>query len=84
MESMASHKRQRFFPARPVRDVLKFLLDFAQVYDGDGELVHAQLVAAPAHVKAFAQLMQGCIDDFEARYGVIDTEAPAAVQRPAG
>ena len=63
---------------------LEFLLDFAQVYDGDGELVHAQLVAAPAHVKAFAQLMQGCIDDFEARYGVIDTEAPAAVQRPAG
>lgn len=58
---------------------LEFLLDFAQAYDdGGGELVHAQLVAAPAKAKAFTLLMQGCIADFEARFGVIDTEAPAA------
>lgn len=64
---------------------LEFLLDFAQAYDdGVGELVHTQLVAAPAKVKAFARLMQGCIDDFEARFGAIDTDAPAAEPPPAG
>ena len=50
---------------------LEFLLDFAQAYEGSTELVHAQLVAAPAHVKQFTALMQGCISDYEQRYGVI-------------
>ena len=53
---------------------LEFLLDFAQAYDGSGELVHAHLVAAPAHVKQFADLMQGCIRDYEQRYGSIPVE----------
>ncbi|MDO9074818.1 MAG: DUF3467 domain-containing protein [Rubrivivax sp.] len=55
---------------------LEFLLDFAQVYDGSAEFVHAQLVAAPAHVKQFASLMQGCINDYETRYGVIALDGP--------
>lgn len=55
---------------------LEFLLDFAQVHDGSAELVHAQLVAAPAHVKQFAELMQGCIRDYEARYGAIALDHP--------
>ena len=50
---------------------LEFLLDFAQAHDGSAEFVHAQLVAAPAHVKQFAELMQGCIRDYEQRYGAI-------------
>ena len=54
---------------------LEFLLDFAQAYDGSHELVHAHLVAAPAHVKQFAQLMQGCIRDYEQRYGSIPVES---------
>ena len=53
---------------------LEFLLDFAQAYDGSRELVHAHLVAAPAHVKQFAELMQGCIRDYEQRYGSIPLE----------
>lgn len=53
---------------------LEFLLDFAQAYAGSAELVHAQLVAAPAHVKQFTALMQGCISDYERRWGPIDTE----------
>lgn len=36
--------------------------------------MHAQLVAGPAHVKQFAALMQGCINDYESRYGPIDTD----------
>jgi hypothetical protein len=50
---------------------LEFLLDFAQAYEGSGELVHAQLVAAPAHVKQFSVLLQGCVADYEQRYGPI-------------
>jgi hypothetical protein len=50
---------------------LEFLLDFAQAYDGRGELTHTRLVAAPAHVKQFAALMQGCLADYEKRYGPI-------------
>ena len=53
---------------------LEFLLDFAQAHDGSAEFVHAQLVAAPAHVKQFTELMQGCIRDYEARYGAIAVE----------
>lgn len=53
---------------------LEFLLDFAHAYEDSEEVVHAQLVAAPAHVKQFAALMQGCIGDYEARYGVIQTD----------
>lgn len=50
---------------------LEFLIDFAQAYAGSGEVVHAQLVAAPAHVKQFVALMQGCVADYERRYGPI-------------
>lgn len=50
---------------------LEFLLDFAQAYENSDEVVHAQLVAAPAHVKQFAELMNGCINAYELRYGVI-------------
>ena len=50
---------------------LEFLLDFAQAYDARGEAVHTQLVAAPAHAKQFAALLQGCLDDYEQRYGPI-------------
>ena len=50
---------------------LEFLLDFAQAYEGSSDVVHAHLVAAPAHVKQFAGLMLGCIRDYEARYGAI-------------
>ena len=68
---------------------LEFLLDFAQAYEGSGELVHAQMVAGPAHVKQFAALMQQCVSDYERQYGVIavddavpadaaDTPAPSA------
>ncbi len=53
---------------------LEFLLDFAQAYDGSDEIVHAQLVAAPAHVKQFAALMHGCVSQYEQRYGVIATD----------
>ncbi len=49
----------------------EFLLDFAQVHDGQPEHISAALVAAPAHVKQFAALMQGCVSDYEQRYGVI-------------
>jgi hypothetical protein len=56
---------------------LEFLLDFAQVYEGSSERVQAQLVAGPAHVKAFAQLIQGCIEDYEALYGAVLADAPA-------
>ena len=49
----------------------EFLLDFAQAYEGSGEHVHAQLVAAPAHVKQFTALLQGCVSDYEQRYGAI-------------
>jgi hypothetical protein len=55
---------------------LEFLLDFAQAYDGTEELVHARLVSAPAHVKQFLSLMQGCIADYEARYGAIALGGP--------
>lgn len=55
---------------------LEFLLDFAQAYDGSEESVHAQLVSAPAHVKQFVGLMQGCIADYEARYGSIALDSP--------
>lgn len=54
---------------------LEFLLDFAQAYDGSDESVHAQLVSAPTHVKQFVGLMQGCIADYEARYGAIALDA---------
>jgi hypothetical protein len=50
---------------------LEFLLDFAQAYAGQGDVVHTQLVAAPAHVKQFAALLQGCVADYEQRYGPI-------------
>ena len=50
---------------------LEFLLDFAQAYEGRGELTHTRLVAAPAHVKQFAALMLGCLADYEERYGPI-------------
>ena len=53
---------------------LEFLLDFAQACNGSRERVHAHLVAAPAHVKQFAELMQGCIRDYEQRYGSIAVE----------
>ena len=49
----------------------EFLLDFAQAHEGQAEHVSASLVAAPAHVKQFAVLMQGCVSDYEQRYGVI-------------
>ena len=49
----------------------EFLLDFAQAHEGQPEHVTASLVAAPAHVKQFAALMQGCVSDYEQRYGVI-------------
>lgn len=58
---------------------LEFLLDFAQAYEGRGEITHTRLVAAPAHVKQFAQLMQGCLADYERRYGPI---ALPAAQEP--
>ena len=48
---------------------LEFLLDFAQAYDARGEAVHTQLVAAPAHAKQFAALLQGCLADYEQRFG---------------
>ena len=54
---------------------LEFLLDFAQAYEGRGEITHTHLVAAPAHVKQFAQLMQGCLADYERRYGTIPEPA---------
>lgn len=50
---------------------LEFLLDFAQAYEGRGEHVYAQLVAAPAHVKQFTALLQRCVSDYEQRYGPI-------------
>ena len=49
----------------------EFLLDFAQAHEGLPEQLSAALVAAPAHVKQFAALMQGCLSDYEQRYGVI-------------
>lgn len=57
---------------------LEFLLDFAQVHDRAEGLVHVQLVASPAHAKQFVALMQGCIDDYESRYGAIPLDTPAA------
>ena len=50
---------------------LELLLDFAQAYEGRGELTHTRLVAAPAHVKQCAALMQGGLVDCEQRYGPI-------------
>ncbi len=50
---------------------LEFLLDFAQAYEGADEFVHTQLVAAPAHVKQFAELLEGCVAEYEQRYGPI-------------
>ena len=65
--SYANHLRVGF-------NRLEFLLDFAQAYEGSDEVVHAQLVAAPAHVKQFAALMHGCVSEYEQRYGVIATD----------
>ena len=50
---------------------LEFLLDFAQAYFGQEDQVHTQLVAAPAHIKEFVALLQGCVSDYERRYGPI-------------
>ncbi len=61
---------------------LEFLLDFAQAYDGSEEAAHARLVSAPAHVKQFVGLMQGCIADYEARYGAIALNAPGQAGEP--
>ena len=55
---------------------LELLLDFAQAYEGRGELTHTRLVAAPAHVKQCAALMQGGLVDCEQRYG--PTPGPAS------
>jgi len=61
---------------------LEFLLDFAQAYEGRGEVTHTRLVAAPAHVKQFAALMQGCLTDYEKRYGPIPGLAGPAPRDP--
>ncbi len=53
----------------------EFLLDFAQAYHGQGDVVHTQLVAAPAHVKQFMSLLQGCVADYEQRFGPIAAQA---------
>ena len=65
--SYANHLRVGF-------NRLEFVLDFAQAYEGCDDVVHAKLVAAPAHVKQFAALMHGCVNDYEQRYGVIATD----------
>jgi hypothetical protein len=54
----------------------EFLLDFAQAYHGQGDVVHTQLVAAPAHVKQFVVLLQGCMADYEARFGAVGEQVP--------
>ena len=59
---------------------LEFLLDFAQAYEERGELTHTRLVAAPAHMKQFAALMQVCLADYEERYGPIPGLAGPAPQ----
>ena len=58
---------------------LEFLLDFAQAYEGAGDLVHTRLVAAPAHVKQFAELLDGCVAEYEQRYGPIRMPADASI-----
>lgn len=54
---------------------LEFLLDFAQAFDGQPDIVHSPLVAAPTHVKLFVDLLQGCLSDYEQRYGPIAVSA---------
>ena len=49
----------------------EFLLDFAQLYADGPEAVHTHLVASPVHLKQFVELMQGCVADYEQRYGAI-------------
>lgn len=71
----AAGKRRYANHLRIAFNRFEFLLDFAQVYDSSEESVHAQLVSAPAHVKQFVGLMQGCIAEYEARYGAIALDA---------
>jgi len=50
----------------------EFLLDFAQHYAGGPQVVHTRLVAGPAHVKQFIELLQDCLADYEQRFGAIE------------
>ena len=71
-EAAAGHGERRYANHLSIGfNRLEFLLDFAQAYAGRGESTHTHLVAAPANVKQFADLMQGCLADYEQRYGPI-------------
>ncbi|MBB5019127.1 hypothetical protein HNQ59_002425 [Chitinivorax tropicus] len=52
----------------------EFLLDFGQLYeDSTGPLIHTRLVTGPEQLKAMTQLMQRCVEEYEDKYGLIDS-----------
>ncbi len=52
----------------------EFLLDFGQLYDDStGPAIHTWLVMGPEQMKAMALLMRRCVEDYEEKYGRIDS-----------
>jgi Protein of unknown function (DUF3467) len=50
----------------------EFVIDFGQQYQGDAKpCLHTRIVTAPAYMKAFVELLQNCIAEYETRYGPI-------------
>jgi hypothetical protein len=47
----------------------EFLLDFAQSYEGVAPVLHTHLVASPLHARRFAELLDSCVEDYDALYG---------------
>jgi hypothetical protein len=44
----------------------EFLLDFGQAYEGLGEpLIHTRIIMTPASAKAFSEMMQSIVSQFE-------------------
>lgn len=50
----------------------EFVIDFGQLYQGDAKpRLHTRIVTAPAYMKAFVELLQNCVAQYETRYGPI-------------
>ncbi len=50
----------------------EFLLAFGQSYaGGEKETLHTRIVTTPSYAKAFAELLQGAVAEYERKYGPI-------------
>jgi Protein of unknown function (DUF3467) len=50
----------------------EFVIDFGQQYQGEAKpRLHTRIVTAPAYMRAFVEVLQNCINDYEMRYGPI-------------